>query len=88
MTLTSEQPATVVALAEEQGFHRAWLMGGGLLAGSFQKQGLITEVLVSVVPVLLGKGIPLFANSNEAHSLELLDTTRYESGIVQLNYRA
>lgn len=86
VTLTNEDPATVVASLKEQGFHRAWLMGGGILAGSFQKQGLITEYAISVVPVLLGKGIPLFVDSSGVHSLKLIDTTRYESGIVQLKY--
>ena len=39
----------------------AWLAGGGSLAGSCLAAGLLDEVIVSVIPQLLGAGIPLFA---------------------------
>jgi dihydrofolate reductase len=63
-----------------------WLMGGGTLFRSLLEAGLVDTVEVSVVPVLLGAGIPLLpAPANEA-KLELIRHTVYDSGIVSLQY--
>jgi dihydrofolate reductase len=40
-----------------------WLFGGGALFGSLAEAGLVDTVEVSVVPILLGEGIPLLAGS-------------------------
>jgi dihydrofolate reductase len=44
--------------------------------------------MVAVVPVILGEGIPLFAQAPKLHSLELIETKPYPSGIVMLTYRS
>jgi dihydrofolate reductase len=36
-----------------------WLLGGAQLAQSFAREGLIDEVILTVVPQILGGGIPL-----------------------------
>jgi dihydrofolate reductase len=36
-----------------------WLLGGAELAKSFAQEGLIDEVILTIVPRILGKGIPL-----------------------------
>src|SRR2546421_6260001 len=61
ITLTSRTPAEVVELLRTRGVRRAWLMGGGKLATSFRSAGLISHFIISVFPVILGAGIPLFA---------------------------
>ena len=70
----------------EQGCRRIWLAGGGGLAGSCLAAGLLDEVIVSVIPQLLGAGIPLFAGGRERR-LQLLEQHGYSSGIVQMRYR-
>jgi dihydrofolate reductase len=79
-------PATVVAEMERRGLRRAWLVGGGKLAASFRAERLITEYIVSVIPVLLGSGIALFDGPAALEPLKLLGAKTYESGIVQLRY--
>src|SRR5215217_5658902 len=37
-----------------------WVVGGGNVASQFADEGLLDEVLVTVVPVVLGEGKPLF----------------------------
>ncbi len=86
VTLTSDDPSAVVAELESRGLRRAWLMGGAALAGSFQSRRLISEYLISVMPVVLGEGIPLFTGTAHLHALELTGTKHYASGIVQLSY--
>jgi dihydrofolate reductase len=50
-------------------------------------EGLISEHIVSVIPVLLGAGIPLFDGPGPFEELRLVSSRAYDSGIVQLRYR-
>jgi dihydrofolate reductase len=87
ITLTSQSPAEVVDLLESCGIRRAWLMGGGQLAASFRSAGLISRYIISIFPVLLGSGVPLFAPSScREDSLRLIEAKPFASGIVQLTY--
>ena len=83
---TGNTASSVVAEMKGRGIRRAWLVGGGKLAAAFRAEGLITEYIVSVIPVLLGSGIPLFDGAAPAETLRLVGTKNYESGIVQLRY--
>lgn len=53
----------------------------------FVELGLIDELGVSIIPVLLGGGIPFFGSISQWTKLELLECRQYQSGIVLLNYR-
>jgi dihydrofolate reductase len=83
---TGNTPSTVVAEMKQRGIRRAWLVGGGKLAAAFRAEGFITEHIVSVIPVLLGSGIPLFDGPGPAEPLTLLSAKTFDSGIVQLRY--
>ena len=63
-----------------------WLMGGGTLFRSLLEGGLVDTVEVSVVPVLLGDGIPLLPRPASEAKLELIRHTAYDTGIVCLQY--
>jgi len=87
ITLTRQSPADVVNLLASRSYQRAWLMGGGKLAASFHSDQLISQYIISVFPVLLGCGVPLFApHASPPDTLRLVSTTRFKSGIVQLTY--
>src|SRR5437016_10927292 len=87
ITLTSESPREVVESLASRGMRSAWLMGGGKLAASFHEQGLISRCIISVFPILLGSGIPLFAShSSPPDALRLVKAKPFKSGIVQLTY--
>ena len=68
---------------------RAWLVGGGELAGACRAAGLITDYILSVVPVILGAGRPLFGSApgGERTSLSLVQSQSFRTGIVQTHYR-
>jgi dihydrofolate reductase len=74
------------ALREAAGDRVAWVVGGGRLASQFAEAGLLDEVLVTVVPVVLGAGIPLFARRLPA-KLALSEVKPYFNGMVGLHYR-
>ena len=42
------------------GERNLWVVGGGNVASQFADAGLLDELLVTVVPVVLGEGKPLF----------------------------
>lgn len=88
VTFTSARPEIVLADLAARGLKRAWLVGGAELVAAFQKERLIDEYIVSVIPVILGDGIPLFLPTGVEQGLELVASQRYPSGLVQMTYRA
>ena len=63
-----------------------WLIGGADLATQFLSQGLIDQLVVSLIPIVLGQGIPLFSNLPHQVVLSLKDVTARDHGIVELTY--
>jgi len=86
VVVTTQSPALVASEIASRGIKRAWLVGGGALAGSFQSHGLITEYIVTIIPVILGDGIPLFAPSGSTEKLRLVEAKKYPDGLMQLRY--
>ena len=79
-------PSEALTTLAEQGHQRIWLVGGGSLAGNCFAAGLLDELVVSLVPYLLGAGIPMFASGLE-RSLRLHEQRSFSSGVVQLHYQ-
>jgi len=63
-----------------------WLVGGSDIISTFLNLKFVDEIILTVIPVILGKGIPLFKNIKEEIKLELVKTTKYD-GLVELNYK-
>jgi len=78
--------ATVAALRAEAGSGQIWLFGGGRLFSSLLRAGQVDTVEVTVVPVLLGSGVPLAEPPLDRAFLRLRHTHRYPSGMVSLVY--
>lgn len=67
-------PAAHRATLEElAGGATVWVVGGGDLAAQFAAEGMLDEIIVSIAPVTLGRGRPLFT---AAYDLELLEVDR------------
>ncbi len=64
-----------------------WILGGGVVVSEFLTSGLIDEIIIGIMPVLLGDGIPLFQEGSGETKLELLDISSYLKGMVQVHYR-
>lgn len=63
-----------------------WLVGGADLARAFFREGEVEEVVLTIVPHLLGDGIALFEAGGPEIGLELKETRAYPQGLVQLRY--
>lgn len=62
-----------------------WVMGGGDLIHSFIKEKLVDELIITVSPVLIGKGIPLFKEVDFELELTLKSINRFNQ-FVELHY--
>lgn len=72
-------------IRNQEGGH-IWLFGGGELISSFLEFNLIDEFLLSIHPILLGGGKPLFNQLNDRVQLQHAGTETYSSGLVQIRY--
>lgn len=63
-----------------------WLVGGSQLIKIFLEQNLVQDLIIFVVPIILGSGIPLFDQIQKEIGLKLINTERYESGLVRMEY--
>ncbi|MEW5983493.1 MAG: dihydrofolate reductase family protein [Acidobacteriota bacterium] len=63
-----------------------WMMGGGGLIASFLDAGEIDEFDIHVIPVFIGKGIPLVAPRHRDIPLRLRSSRRFPDGVVRLRY--
>lgn len=66
---------------------RVWVVGGGKLIAGLLAEGALTELDLFVMPLLLGRGTPLFAGGHPpAQTLTLLETQSWPNGVVRLRY--
>ena len=77
--------AFVDGLREQPG-KDIWLMGGGDIIASFLDVQAIDEMVMSVMPVFIGDGIPLIARRHRETRLDLRAVNRFDDGVVQLHY--
>jgi len=71
-------------LKKEKG-KNIWIVGGGELLHSFINEKLIDELIITVAPTLIGKGIPLFKEGNYQLELSLRGTRNFNQ-FVELHY--
>jgi len=63
-----------------------WMMGGAGITASFLDEGEIDEFILSVIPTLIGEGIPLIAPRHRTVPLKLISSTKFTDGVVNLHY--
>lgn len=86
VTIVAEGAGEAVAALRRGSGKDIWLFGGGQLFASLLDADVVDEVAVAVMPVLLGAGIPLLANSARQAQLRLNECRKSPAGIVSLRY--
>lgn len=84
--LSREAPAALMQRLEAEGWSKAYVDGGQIIQ-SFMREGLISEMTITLAPILLGDGIRLFGPLDADIDLELMGTTRIAGNMVSLHYR-
>ena len=84
--LLAGDPALVVAQLAAQGLKHLYIDGGQTIQ-AFLAAGLINEITITRIPVLLGKGIPLFSQLGVEQDLCLIDASVSDNGFVQSRYQ-
>ncbi len=67
-------------------FRSIWFAGGGAVSAECLRLGLADEVRYSILPVLIGDGIPFFDRLDKDIALHLAEVKAYKSGMVALQY--
>jgi dihydrofolate reductase len=67
-------------------FHSIWFVGGGVVSAECLRLGLADEVRYSILPILIGEGIPFFEKLDGDVALHLAEVKAYKSGMVGLRY--
>ena len=63
-----------------------WLVGGGRLVAALLEEDLIDRMIISMGPVLLGAGVPLFPAAIPVSNWSLTTVRAYDTGIASLTY--
>jgi len=81
----SGEPAEIVESLSGRGFTHLYV-DGGVTVQRFLRAGLVTRLIVTHVPVLIGEGIPLFGPLPRDIQLVHVRTTPFKSGLVTSEY--
>ncbi|MFL6466453.1 MAG: dihydrofolate reductase family protein [Pyrinomonadaceae bacterium] len=85
-TVLSLEPSDILKHLSEKGFKAAYIDGGKLIQ-SFLAADLIEDLIIAKVPVLIGRGIPLFGSLNVDLAFDHVRTSTYPNGLVRSYYR-
>ncbi|GGZ16779.1 dihydrofolate reductase [Echinicola pacifica] len=76
----------LLASLEAEGFHHAYIDGGATIQ-SFLSLQLINEMTITLAPILLGEGIPLFGKTGKDIHLQQAESTAFANDFVQVKYK-
>ena len=85
MELYSGDLDELVMKLHREGIKHIWVDGGTTISQFLSRQ-LVDEMTLSIIPVVLGSGIPLFHGSDKEIPCRLISSQSYRSGLVQMHY--
>ncbi len=83
--IQADPPTFIKQLKQQTGKH-IWLVGGGQINSLCLAADIIDELILSIHPVWLGEGIPLFPGSLERRNWQLVSQQPFPSGLLQVRY--
>lgn len=86
VTFISKNPIDTFRKMKQEEGADIWLVGGGEINTLFMNEGLVDQLMLFVMPVILGSGIPLFNEKIKVSMLELVATKNYKTGVVEMVY--
>jgi dihydrofolate reductase len=67
-------------------FRSIWFVGGGVVCGQCLRLGLADEIRYTILPILIGDGIPFFEKLDRDCALHLMEVKAYKTGTVEFCY--
>ena len=64
-----------------------WIVGGGQVITEFLNNSQVDEMILSIIPTILGKGVRLFPHEPKETKFDLIQAEPFETGVVNLTYR-
>ncbi len=62
-------------------------LDGGVTIQRFLREGLVDEMTITIIPILIGDGLPLFGSLEKDVKLELIKSQSFKNGFVQNRYK-
>lgn len=84
--VSDKSPEGIMKACERRGMRRVYVDGGALVQ-SFLRADLIEDMVVTIVPILLGEGRRLFGATSGDIDLDLIEARAYPSGLLRTQYR-
>jgi dihydrofolate reductase len=85
VTFISEDIAAFTNRLKQRAGGTIWLVGGGKLLDAFLKARLVEELIVTIAPVVIGQGIPLFKENDAEFAVKLVGIQRFGQ-FAELHY--
>jgi dihydrofolate reductase len=85
-TVENREPLDLANRLRAEEGKNVWLMGGADVFGSFLSAGALDELVIHIVPVLIGTGIPLLDATPRQVELKLRSTRKFADGVVRIHY--
>jgi len=82
----ANSPEDALAKLFQKGFQKVLITGGANINSAFAKLNLLDEIIFNIEPVVVGKGIPVFAPEDFELKLKLISTEKLASGVSTLRY--
>lgn len=79
-------PGEIVNNIHARGYHRLYIDGGKTIQ-HFLSEDLIDEITITIIPVLLGGGAPLFFSQQQPLAFECVETKLFPGKIAQNHYK-
>ena len=76
----------IIEAIHQNGYNHLYI-DGGVTVQSFLKEDLIDEMIITVIPILLGGGIPLFGELPKRMEFDHVKTEIFLNAMVQNHYR-
>ena len=83
---TDKDISKVLQRAKQLTGKDVWIEGGANVAQQFLERNLMDEIVLSIVPVILGNGIGLFGKTYKTIEFALREVRQFDKGLVQLTY--
>lgn len=80
------QPGALLERLGREGSKGAYV-DGGVTIQRFLRAGALDRLIVTIIPVLIGSGIPLFGDLSQDVPLDLESSRVFSNGMIQCHYR-